>query len=87
MVEYGNKNSITDAGVGTMNLDSGFRGARLNVLINLAGIKDEDWVAAKRETMDEMASEMAALVKEYDGHGRQADGGLRTNDQLPIPNS
>jgi formiminotetrahydrofolate cyclodeaminase len=48
-----------------MNLDSCFRGARLNVLINLAGIKDEAWVAAKRETMDEMASEMDAMVKEY----------------------
>ena len=48
-----------------MNLDACFRGARLNVLINLAGIKDESWVAAKRETMDEMASEMEALVREY----------------------
>jgi formiminotetrahydrofolate cyclodeaminase len=65
IVEYGNKNSVTDAGVGTMNLDTCFRGARLNVLTNLSGIKDEAWVAAKRETMDEMASEMDALVKEY----------------------
>ena len=65
IVEYGNKNSITDAGVGTMNLDICFRGARLNVLTNLSGIKDEAWVAAKRETMDEMASEMDSLVKEY----------------------
>jgi glutamate formiminotransferase/formiminotetrahydrofolate cyclodeaminase len=65
IVEYGNKNSITDAGVGTMNLDSCFRGARLNVLTNLAGIKDEAWVAATRETLDEMASEMDATVKEY----------------------
>jgi formiminotetrahydrofolate cyclodeaminase len=48
-----------------MNLDSCFRGARLNVLTNLAGIRDESWVAAKRETLDEMASEMDALVKEY----------------------
>ncbi len=65
IVEYGNKNSVTDAGVATMNLDACFRGARLNVLTNLSGIKDSDWVAAKRETMDEMASEMEALVKEY----------------------
>ena len=65
IVEYGNKNSVTDAGVGTMNLDSCFRGARLNVLTNLAGIKDEEWVAEKRETMDEMASEMDAMVKAY----------------------
>jgi len=65
IVEYGNKSSITDAGVGTMNLDSCFRGARLNVLINLSGIKDAAWVAAKSETMDEMASELDALVREY----------------------
>lgn len=65
IVEYGNKNSVTDAGVGAMNLDSCFRGARLNVLTNLAGIKDEAWVAEKRETMDEMASEMDAMVKTY----------------------
>jgi glutamate formiminotransferase/formiminotetrahydrofolate cyclodeaminase len=65
IVEYGNKSSISDAGVGTMNLDACFRGARLNVLINLAGIKDENWVAAKRETVDEMAAEMDALVREY----------------------
>jgi formiminotetrahydrofolate cyclodeaminase len=48
-----------------MNLDSCFRGARLNVLTNLAGIKDERWVAARRETMDEMAAEMDATVREY----------------------
>jgi glutamate formiminotransferase/formiminotetrahydrofolate cyclodeaminase len=65
IVDYGNKNSITDAGVGTMNLESGFRGARLNVLINLAGIKDKEWVAAKRKAMDEMAAEMDAVVKQY----------------------
>jgi len=65
IVEYGNKSSITDAGVATVNLDTCFRGARLNVLINLSGIKDPAWVAAKRETMDEMASETDALVKEY----------------------
>jgi formiminotetrahydrofolate cyclodeaminase len=65
IVEYGNKSSITDAGVGTMNLDACFRGARLNVLTNLGGIRDEAWVAAKRETMDEMASETDAMVKEY----------------------
>jgi glutamate formiminotransferase/formiminotetrahydrofolate cyclodeaminase len=65
IVEYGNRNSISDAGVGTLNLDAAFRGARLNVLINLNGIKDEVFVAGKRETLDEMAAEMESLVKEY----------------------
>jgi len=65
IAEYGNRNSISDAGVGTLNLDAAFRGARLNVLINLSGIKDEAFVAEKRETLDEMAAEMESLVKEY----------------------
>lgn len=66
VVEYGNRSSITDAGVGTMNLDSAFRAARLNVLINLDGVKDSTWTAEKREELDELSAEMAALVKEYD---------------------
>ncbi len=65
VVEFGNKSSISDAGVGTMNLDAAFRGARLNVLINLSGIKDSAFVAEKREAVDEMAAEMDSLVKEY----------------------
>lgn len=65
VVEFGNKSSISDAGVGTMNLDTAFRGARLNVLINLGGIKDRSFVAEKREAVDEMSAEMDTLVKEY----------------------
>jgi formiminotetrahydrofolate cyclodeaminase len=65
IVEYGNKSSISDAGVGTMNLDACFRGARLNVLINLSGIKDAAWVAARRETLDELSSECDRLVRSY----------------------
>ena len=67
VVEQGNKNSISDAGVATMNLDACFRGARLNVLINLAGIQDEKYVAEKKEALDELASEVEGLVKEYQG--------------------
>ncbi|MGQ9678978.1 MAG: glutamate formimidoyltransferase [bacterium] len=64
VVQFGNKSSISDAGVGTMNLDTAFRGARLNVLINLNGIKDRSFVAEMRESVDEMSAEMDALVKE-----------------------
>lgn len=67
IVEYGNKNSVSDSGVGTMNLDAAFKGARLNVLINLGGIKDAAWVAARRETLDEMSSECDRLVSDYLG--------------------
>uniref|UniRef100_A0A7C4CCF6 Formimidoyltransferase-cyclodeaminase n=1 Tax=candidate division WOR-3 bacterium TaxID=2052148 RepID=A0A7C4CCF6_UNCW3 len=65
VVEFGNKSSISDAGVGTMNLHAALRGAQLNVLINLAGIRDEQFVAGKREAVDELAAEAEALAREY----------------------
>ncbi len=65
IVEHGSASSISDAGVGTMNLDAAFRGARLNVLINLPSIKDRDFVAEKRAQLDEASAEMARLVEEY----------------------
>ncbi|MGB9743050.1 MAG: glutamate formimidoyltransferase [candidate division WOR-3 bacterium] len=65
VVEYGNKSSISDAGVATINLDAAFRGARLNVLINLGGIKEREFVSGMQETVDELAGEMDGLVQEY----------------------
>lgn len=65
VVEHGNKSSISDAGVGTLNLDAAFRAARLNVLINLPSIQDEVFVAEKREALDEMAQEVDAMVRHY----------------------
>jgi glutamate formiminotransferase / formiminotetrahydrofolate cyclodeaminase len=44
MVENGNPNSITDAGVGALALRSCIRGAFLNVRINATGLKDKDFV-------------------------------------------
>jgi len=41
MVEKGNPNSITDAGVGALALHSCIKGAYLNVRINAAGLNDE----------------------------------------------
>ncbi|KNF07036.1 methenyltetrahydrofolate cyclohydrolase FchA [Gottschalkia purinilytica] len=43
--EYGNQNAITDAGVGALLACSGLEGAVFNVLINLGGISDQDYVA------------------------------------------
>jgi len=44
MVEKGNPNSITDAGVGALALRSCIKGAFLNVKINASGLKDKDFV-------------------------------------------
>jgi formiminotetrahydrofolate cyclodeaminase len=39
--EKGNRNSVSDAGVASLQLEVGAKGAMLNVLINLPGIEDE----------------------------------------------
>jgi glutamate formiminotransferase/formiminotetrahydrofolate cyclodeaminase len=46
MVEKGNPNSITDAGVGALALRSCIRGAFLNVRINASGLKDKNFAEA-----------------------------------------
>ena len=42
--EYGNMNAITDLGVGAMLLETGIRGAILNVKVNLGSLKDQEKV-------------------------------------------
>ena len=44
MVEKGNPNSISDAGVGALAIRSCIRGAFLNVKINASGLNDKDFV-------------------------------------------
>lgn len=43
MAEIGNPNSISDAGVGAICCLTAIEGAYLNVLINVAGLKDKSW--------------------------------------------
>lgn len=45
----GNKNAITDVGVGTLLLQAGLEGALFNVLINVNSIKDEAYANNIRE--------------------------------------
>ncbi|MFB0509288.1 MAG: glutamate formimidoyltransferase [bacterium] len=70
IVEKGNKNSISDAGVAIYYLETALQGARLNVLINLPSIQDEKFVAEKKRKMGEvytrcrsLASELAPIVE------------------------
>jgi glutamate formiminotransferase/formiminotetrahydrofolate cyclodeaminase len=44
MAENGNPNSVSDAGVGALCARTAVEGAFLNVKINAAGIKDEQYV-------------------------------------------
>jgi len=46
MVEKGNPNSISDAGVGALAIRTCIKGAFLNVRINAAGLKDKDFVTS-----------------------------------------
>lgn len=43
--EKGNKNALSDAGVGVLLADAGLRGAAMNVSINLSAIQDKAYVA------------------------------------------
>src|SRR5450759_4600727 len=44
MVEKGNPNSITDAGVGALAIRSCIKGAFLNVKINASGLQDKEFI-------------------------------------------
>lgn len=51
---HGNVNAITDVGVGALLAATGLEGALLNVKINLASIKDEDY----RNEMDKKVNQL-----------------------------
>lgn len=57
MVEYGNPNSITDAGVGLLCIKTAVRGAYFNVMVNAKGLKD-------KETARKYASEAKSILQD-----------------------
>ena len=57
MAEFGNPNSVSDAGVGALATRAAVLGAGLNVKINAASLKD-------RETADKMIAEAEQLIAE-----------------------
>jgi len=56
MAEFGNQNSVSDAGVGALAARSAILGAFLNVKINAAGLKD-------RAVVDEILKEATELAE------------------------
>ena len=64
MAEQGNPNSVSDAGVGALAARSAVLGARLNVRINAAGLKDRAVADALTAEADEIASRAQALEQE-----------------------
>lgn len=66
MVEIGNPNSISDAGVGAMCARTAVLGAVMNVRINASGIKDKTFTAdllSKADALEKKAETMEAEVR------------------------
>ena len=70
LVEKGNKNAITDVGVGVLNIKLAVTGAFYNVKINLGSIKDEAYVKDLKEKMakalKEVDERIAPIVKQVE---------------------
>jgi len=62
--EKGNKYLVSDAGVAVLMAEAALRSAALNVLINLGGIKDEEFVAEKRAELGELLEDKGAMRDE-----------------------
>ena len=70
MAAIGNKNVISDAGVAVLAAEAALRSAALNVYVNIGAIKDEAFVADRRQRLErilagseELTEEVYALVK------------------------
>lgn len=63
----GNANAISDAGVAALLADAGVQGAILNVRINLAGIKDADYVRATEARWQQLGAAAGPLRDEVMG--------------------
>jgi glutamate formiminotransferase/formiminotetrahydrofolate cyclodeaminase len=67
MVEEGNPNSVTDAGVGALCVRAAIRGAFMNVKVNAGDLKDKDFVndiIAKGEVIEKKAAALEAEIME-----------------------
>lgn len=64
MAAEGNPNSVSDAGVGALAARSAVLGARLNVKINAAGLKDRTVADALVAEAEQLAAEAERLEKE-----------------------
>ena len=64
MVEHGNPNSISDAGVGALAARAAVLGAMLNVKINAAGLKDREAADRLVAEANEIAAKANALEAE-----------------------
>jgi glutamate formiminotransferase/formiminotetrahydrofolate cyclodeaminase len=64
MAKEGNPASISDVGVGLLAVRACIEGARMNVRINLAGLKDEKFKAAFQEKLSRIHTDSESRFKE-----------------------
>jgi len=60
--KYGNQNALSDAGVSAITALTGAKSAYLNVLINLPGIKDEEFKKKIRDEADNILNQSVELA-------------------------
>jgi len=63
ILQYGNKNAISDIGVGALLLHAGLEGAILNVKINLPGLTDPAMISHYQDSISTMLEE-SKVIKE-----------------------
>lgn len=64
IAEKGNVGAVSDAGVAALLAEAALRSAALNVLINLAAIKDAEFVARERAALDDLLFGKAQLKED-----------------------
>ncbi len=62
--QHGNKNALSDVGVGTLMLYAGLEGACLNIKINLPGISDDAIVASYASKVEDMLASAKQIKDE-----------------------
>lgn len=64
VVEIGNRNSVTDAGVGAQIAFTGVRGGIFNVLINLPQITDQQFIKEMKDTCSKLEQEAEKILQD-----------------------
>jgi formiminotetrahydrofolate cyclodeaminase len=63
LIEVANPNLASDVGVAAVFTRAAFQGAKLNVLVNLANIKDKELVLMTQNEIDDAESEIDGLAE------------------------